>query len=162
MPSGYFSGYLPLLSLTGAYPSCDPGCVRTPQSRIVFVILRYWVWQSSNFLFVARVELEPWVCSGHRCNQEGTCASGYARVYVSLVCGGPSYSGCWKRCCSFSCHLQRVRAPVFLHVSDPLEAQLPLRSCDSECFRAPGSQSPSGCCGTGHGASTQCVFRAVV
>ena len=37
--SDYFSSNLPLLSWTGACPSCDPGCVRTLQRPLVFVIL---------------------------------------------------------------------------------------------------------------------------
>jgi hypothetical protein len=39
MPSAYLLCYLPLLSLTGAWPSCDSGSVRTPQSPAVFMIL---------------------------------------------------------------------------------------------------------------------------
>ena len=37
--SDYLLCYLPLLYLTGACPSCDPSCVRTPQSSAVSVIL---------------------------------------------------------------------------------------------------------------------------
>ena len=40
LPSDYLWCYLPLLYLTGAHPSCDPGCVRAPGSQAASVTLR--------------------------------------------------------------------------------------------------------------------------
>ena len=72
-------------------------------------------------------EPEPWVCSGHRCKLEGTFASSWEGICVSLVpCEGPSYAGCWKRCHGLNYDLDSVRVPILLDVSDPLRVELPL------------------------------------
>jgi hypothetical protein len=102
------------------------------------VILRSWVrqssWESSCLWVFAGVceETEPWVGSGHRYNLEGTCASGWAGFFLSLVPGGvPIYAGCWERWCGLSCDFECFRAPVFLRV------ELPLWSCDPGRVRVP-------------------------
>ena len=42
VPSHFLWCYLPLLSLSGACPSCNPSCVRTHRSPAVSEILGSW------------------------------------------------------------------------------------------------------------------------
>jgi hypothetical protein len=48
LPSDYLKCSLPLIYLIGAYPSCIPSWVRTPQGPAFSVILRFWLCQSSR------------------------------------------------------------------------------------------------------------------
>ena len=89
-------------------------------------------------------EPEPWVCSGHKCKLNGTCASGSAGVCVSLVpmevpvslgfgqdvvasaviSSMPELQCSWV--CLISWKLSFLCDPVILAVSQHLEVGLPL------------------------------------
>jgi hypothetical protein len=109
-------------------------------------------------------ELEPWVCSGQRCNLEGTSALGWAGVCFPAFCRGLSYAGCWKRC---------MASPVILSVSALQCSWVCLISyelsflcdpviCDPGHFRAPGSWAPSRYFKSGYRASTPGMLQVQV
>ena len=67
-------------------------------------------------------EPEPWVCSGHRCKLEGTCASGWVGIYASLVpVGVPVTLDAGTVCSGHQLRLERIHATVWVGVAGSLD-----------------------------------------
>ena len=163
--------------LNEACPSCDPGCVRNPQSLAISVVL--W--------FCDPVILRSWVCekpwdSSCFCNPEillwpsswdAMILGVLQHLWVKLILDalGPGvelapkvYTG--QLTLEGTCATSQAGVPEFLDPIGPSYSWCWDRCCglltyDPGSLRAPGSQVFSGCCGTGWGVNAHCLLRAI-
>jgi hypothetical protein len=122
--SGYLWCYLPLLSLTGACPTCDPLCFRTLQNPALFMTL------DSGFL---------WSWDPGCVRAPGIQA---ASGILTFLCDQASEI--------LLCQLPWVKLPVGILGQGSWACK---SSCDPGYVREPGSRDSSGYCGTGCGTT---------